>query len=211
MELTKTLVKVIKRNGSEEAFASCKIIAAIAKAGEATGEFDFSIAEKLTLRVLNLLHQLDKDHPPTVENIQDIVEEVLLTSPFRKTAKAYILYREQHAQMREIADKFNVDLVTKYINKEDWKINENSNMAFSLQGLNHYISSEVSQIYWLNKVYPHEIREAHLQGDFHIHDLGLVSVYCVWVFCGFFPMAGALFCQRLLFASCDRWYISILF
>ena len=107
MEATKILIKVIKRNGSEEAFNHYKIIAAIAKAGEATGEFDYSIAQKLTLRVLNLLHQLDKDHPPTVEEIQDIVEEVLLTSPFRKTAKAYILYREQHAQIREITNKFN--------------------------------------------------------------------------------------------------------
>ncbi len=179
MEATKTLIKVIKRNGSEEFFNPHKITSAIRKAGEATGEFDEIIARKLTLRVLNLLHQLDMEHPPTVEKIQDIVEEVLLTSPFRKTAKAYILYREQHSQIREIANKFNTDLVTRYLNKEDWKVNENSNMAFSLQGLNHYISSEVSQAYWLNKVYPQEIREAHLKGDFHIHDLGLVSVYCV--------------------------------
>jgi len=179
MQSTKTLTKVIKRNGSEESFNLYKITAAIRKAGEATGEFDQFIARKLTLRVLNLLHQLEKEIPPTVEEIQDIVEEVLLTSPFRKTAKAYILYREQHSQIREIANKFNTDLVTRYLNKEDWKVNENSNMAFSLQGLNHYISSEVSQIYWLNTVYPQAIREAHLNGDFHIHDLGLVSVYCV--------------------------------
>lgn len=179
MQATKTLTKVVKRNGSEELFNPSKIAAAIRKAGEATGEFDSSVSDKLTMRVLNLLHQLDKESQPTVEEIQDIVEEVLLTSPYRKTAKAYILYREQHSQIRAIADKFNTDLVSRYLNKEDWKVSENSNMAFSLQGLNHYISSEVSQTYWLHKVYPQEIREAHLKGDFHIHDLGLVSVYCV--------------------------------
>jgi len=178
MSSIKTLMRVVKRNSSEESFNAYKITAAIRKAGEATGEFDEAVAKKLTLRVLNLLHQLDSDSL-AVESIQDIVEEVLLTSPFRKTAKAYIIYREQHAQIRQIADQFNTDLVARYIGKEDWKVNENSNMAFSLQGLNHYISSEVSQVYWLNKVYPQAIREAHLAGDFHIHDLGLLSVYCV--------------------------------
>ncbi|MCK4463140.1 MAG: ribonucleoside triphosphate reductase, partial [Candidatus Omnitrophica bacterium] len=61
----------------------------------------------------------------------------------------------------------------------DWQVNENSNMAFSLQGLNNYVSSEVSKIYWLNKIYPPEIRQAHLSGDFHVHDLSILSVYCV--------------------------------
>lgn len=170
---------VIKRNGKEENFNSLKITEAIRKAGESTGEFDRVMAQKLTIRVLNILKQFEQNPQVSVEGIQDIVEEVLLTSPFRKTAKAYILYREQHKQIREIANKFNVDLVAQYINKADWKINENSNMAFSLQGLNQYISSEISQNYWLQKVYPCEIREAHLQGDLHLHDLGLISVYCV--------------------------------
>ncbi len=179
MQPTKTLTKIIKRDGSEEFFNPNKITLAIQKAGEATGEFDREFARKLTVRVVNLIHQLILDHPPSVEDIQDIVEETLLTSPFRKTAKAYILYRAQHAQIREIANKFNTDLVIRYLDKEDWRVNENSNMAFSLQGLNHYISSEVSKVYWLNKVYPYEIREAHRNGDMHLHDLGLLSVYCV--------------------------------
>lgn len=178
-EAAQTLATVIKRNGKEEVFDSGKIAAAIQKAGEAAGEFGHDAAQKLTVRVVNLIHQLLKKHPPSVEEIQDIVEDVLLTSPWRKSAKAYILYREQHAQIREIANKFNTDLVTRYLNKEDWRVNENSNMAFSLQGLNHYISAEVSKVYWLNKVYPREIKEAHSRGYLHIHDLGLVSVYCV--------------------------------
>lgn len=179
MNVTKTVEKIIKRNGRTEEFDATKITLAIQKAGEATGEFDQPQAKKLTMRAVNIVYHLIEDRSPSVEEIQDIVEEVLLTSPYRKTAKAYILYRAQHAQIREIAAKFNTDLVTSYLDKTDWKVNENSNMAFSLQGLNQYISSEVSKTYWLNKVYPAEIKEAHSKGELHIHDLGLVSVYCV--------------------------------
>jgi len=107
------------------------------------------------------------------------VEEVLLSSVYRRTAKAYILYREQHARTREITTKADIDLVDHYLEQLDWKVNENSNMAFSLQGLNNYISSDISKIYWLNRIYPPEIRHAHLDGDFHIHDLNILSVYCV--------------------------------
>ena len=114
-----------------------------------------------------------------MEQIQDVVEEVLLSSQYKRTAKAYIIYREQHARIREIVSRSDVDLMDRYLQKEDWQVNENSNMAYSLQGLNNYISSEVSKIYWLNKIYPPEIRLAHTDGDFHIHDLGILSVYCV--------------------------------
>ena len=170
--------KIRKRDGRIVEFDAEKITNAIAKAGKATGEFDRETAKKLTLRVLNLAQQLIHGIP-TVEEIQDIVEEVLLTSPYRKTAKAYILYREQHAKIREIAAKANVDLVDQYLKRLDWQVNENSNMTYSLQGLNHYISSEISKIYWLNKIYPPEIRQAHIGGDFHIHDLCLLAPYCV--------------------------------
>jgi len=168
-----------KRDGRIVEFDSSKITSAIAKAGKATGEFDEREARKLTLRVLTLARQLRLDSTPEVEQIQDIVERVLLDSPYYKSAKAYILYREQHAQIRAIYTKANVDLVEHYIQKRDWKIKENSNMSFSLQGLNNYISSEVTAEYWLNSIYPHEIRNAHKSGDFHIHDLSLLSVYCV--------------------------------
>ena len=144
-----------------------------------TGEFDSEIAQKLTLKVLNLAQQAIPRDIPTVEEIQDVVEEILLSSPYRKTAKAYIIYREQHAGIREITSRANVDLVDQYLEKIDWQVNENSNMSFSLQGLNNYVSSEISKIYWLVKIYPPEIRQAHLNGDFHIHDLNLLSVYCV--------------------------------
>ncbi|MEW5895544.1 MAG: ribonucleoside triphosphate reductase [Candidatus Omnitrophota bacterium] len=176
---TTTITKIIKRDGSIEDFEPQKIISAIQKAGEATGEFGEVVARNLTMRVVNIAHQMMANRAPAVEEIQDIVEEVLLTSPYKKTAKAYIIYRDQHAKIREITSASQVGMVDQYLERLDWKVNENSNMSYSLQGLNNYISTEVTKIYWLNKIYPPEIRDGHQNGDFHIHDLGLLSVYCV--------------------------------
>ncbi|KAF0180199.1 MAG: ribonucleoside-triphosphate reductase [Nitrospirae bacterium] len=172
------LTIIEKRDGSHVRFDPDKITNAIAKAGAATGEFDAPMAARLMLRVLSMAEQVC-GRTPSVEGIQDIVEEVLISSPYRKTAKAYILYREQHARIRQITEKANVELVDQYLKQLDWRVNENSNMAFSLQGLNNYISSEISSSYWLNHIYPPEIRAAHIDGDFHIHDLNLLSAYCV--------------------------------
>ena len=170
---------IVKRDGEKVSFNARKITDAIAKAGKVTGEFQEDAAKILTIKVLSLAGQLELGEMPTVEQIQDIVEEVLLASPYKKTAKAYILYREQRKGVRQITSKFNVDLVDQYLSKSDWQVKENSNMGFSLQGLNNYISSEVSKIYWLNKIYPEDIKNAYLEGDFHIHDLGIISAYCV--------------------------------
>lgn len=168
-----------KRDGRTEHFDSKKITSAIRRAGEATGEFGAEEAARLTLKAVALVYSLRDDLALTVENVQDIVEEVLLASPHRRTAKAYIIYREQHARIREMVRKADVDLIDSYLAKSDWRVRENSNMAYSLQGLNNYISSEISKVYWLNKIYPAEIREAHGNGALHLHDLGLLSVYCV--------------------------------
>ncbi len=172
-------IKIKKRDGRSVKFNAEKITNAIAKAGNATGEFDLKEAHKLTIKVLNLTEKLFDGKILTVEEIQDVVEEVLLQSPYRKTAKSYIIYRDQHSRLRDITNKMEVDLVDQYLKKLDWKINENSNMDYSLQGLNNYISSEVSKVYWLNEIYSPEIHKAHTDGDFHIHDLSLLSVYCV--------------------------------
>ncbi len=179
MPNTDILITIIKRDGSTQPFEAKKITQAILKAGEATGEFDVDTARKLTIRVINIIQQLYSEITPSVENVQDIVEDVLLTSNFHKTAKAYILYRDQRAKVREISSKFNVELVDQYLQKLDWQVNENSNMGYSLQGLNNYISSEISKIYWLNKIYPETVKQMHSNGDFHIHDLGLIGAYCV--------------------------------
>ena len=171
--------KIRKRNGVLAPFDAKKIATAIGKAGQATGEFGLETAGKLTLRVLALTQNLLDGDIPEVETIQDVVEEVLLNSPYRKTAKAYILYRDQHARIRQMVSNASVDLVDEYLDCLDWQVSENSNMAYSLQGLNNYIASETSKTYWLNKIYPGEVREAHQQGDMHIHDLNQLSVYCV--------------------------------
>ncbi len=171
--------KIKKRDGRVAQFDSSKIVDAIAKAGKATGEFDEREAKKLTLKVITLARDLRLGECPEVEEIQDIVERILLDSPFYKTAKAYIIYREQRNQIRKITIKENVGLMDAYIERMDWKVKENSNMSYSLQGLNNFISSDITAEYWLNRIYPPEVRNAHNNGDIHIHDLSLLSVYCV--------------------------------
>lgn len=170
--------KVQKRNGEICEFDMTKIKQALARAGAATGEFSVDEAERLALRTTVSLCTMGIALPQ-VEQIQDVVEEVLLQSPHRKTARAYILYREQHKTIRALANRDSVSLVDGYLGKLDWQVKENSNMAYSLQGLNNYISSEISKVYWLNRIYPPEIRDAHERGDLHIHDLNLLAVYCV--------------------------------
>jgi len=169
-----------KRDGRIVRFKPEKITEAILKAGKASGEIEKEfIAKRLMLKVLSIAEETIQERVPTVEEIQEIIEEVLLSSRYKETAKSFILYRYQHRQMREIAEKMQVDIMDEYIDGHDWKVRENANMTFSLQGLHNYISSEVSKTYWLNKVYPEKIKNAHLSGDFHIHDLGMLSVYCV--------------------------------
>lgn len=169
--------KVTKRDGRLVDFNQEKITNAILKAAKATGEFkDKKIAKELTAKVLK---KIEKKTNISVEEIQDSVEDTLILSKYKKTAKAYIIYRDQHQKMREIENKSQINLIDKYLEKLDWQVKENSNMAYSLQGLNNYIASEVSKTYWLNKIYPKNIKEAHLSGDLHMHDLNLISVYCV--------------------------------
>jgi ribonucleoside-triphosphate reductase len=159
-------------------FEPSKIAAALAKAGQASGDFDEAVAEELARQVVRQAAELPSDELE-VERIQDLVENVLLGSVHRRAAKAYILYRELRAQVRALTGKANADLMDGYLNRLDWKIRENSNMGFSLQGLNNYISSEITSEYWLNRIYSSPVREAHRSGDFHIHDLNQLSVYCV--------------------------------
>ncbi len=179
MDEDKIFRRIKKRDGRVLKFDTQKITEAIRKAGEATEEFDERIAKKLTIKVLGLAQNTLDKKIPTVEEVQDIVEEVLLASSYKKTAKAYIIYREQHTQLRNISETANVELVEDYLKNIDWQVNENSNMSYSLQGLNNYIAEQITKVYWLNKIYPEEIRAGYLSGDFHIHDLGFLGAYCV--------------------------------
>ena len=168
-----------KRDGRTAKFDRKKIEKAIEKAGLETGEFDAAQAVELTDKVLGVLETRNQKRLPSVEDIQDIVEDTLIDSKFKKTAKAYIIYRDQHKKLREITSNAHVDLIDKYLENLDWKVNENSNMGYSLQGLNNYVSAEITKTYWLDKIYTSKIGQAHKEGDLHIHDLNLLSVYCV--------------------------------
>ena len=175
------ITKVVKRSGRVVAFEKEKVAKAVAKALAATGEGGTNDAGRVADKVVQLLNKNYKEgYVPQIEEVQDMVERVLMVLDFEETAKSYILYREQHRKMREAEESLNeaVSLVDKYIQEIDWKVKENANMAYSLQGLNNYISSIVSSKYWMNRVYSPEIKEAHEGGDFHIHDLQLIAAYC---------------------------------
>ena len=180
-----TIKKIRKRDGRVVPFNQKKITNAIWKAAEAVGGKDRERAKYISDKVVEISEKRFNDHTiPKVKEIQDIVEAVLMKHGHYTTAKAYILYRDLHDKLRDIKSLVDSDeLMGNYINGSDWRVRENSNMAYSLQGLNNHVASEVSSRYWLNKLYPKEVRDAHVRGDFHLHDLQLLGPYCVgWDF-----------------------------
>ncbi|GFN22126.1 ribonucleoside triphosphate reductase [Thermanaeromonas sp. C210] len=172
--------KIIKRDGRVVDFDQERIINAIFKAAQAVGGQDRRLACELANQVTALVAQKFEDRLPTVEDVQDLVEKVLIENGHARTAKAYILYRQQHAEWRNFRNLLvNVEkMVQDYLEGQDWRINENSNMNYSLQGLNNHIIGAVTSKYWLEKIYPPEIRRAHEEGAIHIHDLSLLAPYC---------------------------------
>lgn len=172
---------VVKRDGRLERFGEEKIISAIRKAFIANGVEDLSPIDKIVRQLTEILEIIYKDGKyPTVENIQDLVEKLLMDNGFSAIAKSYILYRDFHSKLRDPKEllKGAIKLIDDYIQKDDWRINENSNMSYSLQGLNNHIAAVITSKYWLNVIYPEHVKNAHINGEFHIHDLGQLSVYC---------------------------------
>ena len=181
MNSTEALPKfVIKRDGSVKDFDITKIANALAKAGKATGEFDDATANRIThIEVVRHLQKNDLT-TPTIEQIQDAVENALFDTGYRKTLRAYIVYREQRAKMRD-ARKSLVDVessMNEYLLQQDWRVNANANQGYSLGGLILNVSGKVVANYWLNFVYPPEVGRAHREADIHIHDLDMLSGYC---------------------------------
>jgi ribonucleoside-triphosphate reductase len=172
---------VRKRDGRLEPFDQERITNAIWKAAKAVGGKDRELAKRLSDQVVvELKRRFGEDGVPTVEEIQDVVEKILIENGHARTAKAYILYRKQHQDIRELAGLLSqADLVDQYLDMEDWRVKENSNMSYSLQGLNNYLSSTVIAKYWITRIYPPNIADAHFSGDMHIHDLGVLGPYCV--------------------------------
>lgn len=146
----------VKRDGRTDDFDAAKITAALLKAGKATGEFDDR--ESINHAGLSLAVRCACRKRRMWKAFRMLWSRCCLILPLGQTAKAYILYREQRAQLRRVKTKANLDLMEGYLNKMDWRC-ENSNMGFSLQGLNNYVSSDITSEYWLNRIYqPYAMR-----------------------------------------------------
>ena len=173
--------KIQKRDGQIIDFDQSRITKAIFKAVTTTNQGDEKKAKKLSDKVVQIIdRRFKKGEIPNVEQVQDIIEEILILEGLVETAKAFILYREQRRRVREavlVSDE-TVERMDQYLGKLDWEVQENANMAFSLQGLNHYSVSQITKKYWLNKIYPKEVRKANESGDFHIHNLDTLGAYC---------------------------------
>jgi ribonucleoside-triphosphate reductase (formate) len=170
-----------KRDGKLVPYDNYKIANAIFKAAEAVGGKDFGQALTLAKQAeLTIGAKFHSNSIPAVEEIQDVVEKVLIESGHARVAKAYILYREQRRRARTTKDIL-LDIVNTmdgYLKQSDWRVNENSNVSYSLGGLILYNSGAITANYWLDNIYPHEIAEAHRNGELHIHDLSMFSGYC---------------------------------
>lgn len=173
---------VQKRDGRVVPFDQRRIHAAILRAHQAVGQgHQVEEVSELTHRVVEELgSRFGCKKIPDVEDIQDTVETILVLAGRVKVAKAYILYRSQRSRVRD-TNKLLLDglkLIDDYIDRADWRVSENANMNYSLQGLNFYVASSIAARYWLNKIYPAEVCSGHIEGDFHIHDLGMLATYC---------------------------------
>ncbi len=180
MKQGRQLTQVIGRDGQKKAFDPEKIRSAIERAGKATGEFGALEAAKLADQVIQILSHRHHKEIPQVEEVQDLVEHVLIVNNYFATNRSYIVYREQHKNMREGRRTF-VDVISsvnEYLGQQDWRVNANANQGYSLGGMILNVSGKVVANYWLSHVYTPEIGEAHRNGDLHIHDLDMLSGYC---------------------------------
>lgn len=172
---------VKKRDGRMVRFEREKIARAIEKARKATGEFGTEEVNRIAAGVENFIANSPKTGDTvTVETIQDIVERALMAGGYFRTAKAYILYREKRRQSREGGSVL-VDVektMREYLDRSDWRVNANANQGYSLGGLILNTAGKFTANYWLNSIYSEPVRQAHREGDMHIHDLDMFSGYC---------------------------------
>ncbi len=173
--------RIRKRDGQEVAFDASKIQSAILRAGRDSGEYGELEASLLTGQVVKVLaHRYSDERAPDIEGIQDVVEQTLISANHFETARAYIVYREQHAKLR--ADRRTlVDVagsINEYLDRSDWRVAANANQGYSLGGLILNTSGKMIANYWLSHVYPPQVGQAHRDGDIHIHDLDMLAGYC---------------------------------
>ncbi len=171
---------VLKRDGTEQVYNEEKIAKAIFKAVQACGGNDYDRCIFLAKQVTEMMNQQYKNKIPNVEDIQNIVEKVLIENRHAQVSKAYILYREKRsvARQKNALIGATIDMFDSYLQNDTWEVKNNANMQRSVAGLNNFVREEFTKSYWLNEVYSSEIREAHINGDFHIHDLGFFGAYC---------------------------------
>ena len=174
------LQQIIKRDRSTVPFKKEKIVLAIFKAAKSVDGNNFETAEELANRVVEIAEEHYPDGIADVEGIQDTVEKVLIEEGHARTAKAFILYREKRRSARESNALIGatIDMFSRYLDDSDWKINENANAQKSINGLNNYVREAFTKNYWLHEIYPDTVRNAHVSGDIHIHDLGFFGPYC---------------------------------
>ncbi|KRC68264.1 anaerobic ribonucleoside-triphosphate reductase [Achromobacter sp. Root83] len=168
---------ILKRDGRVVAFDRDKIAQAMAAAGQSTGELDLAGAQALTGAVIAALTD---NLCPGVETIQNRVEDALVQAGHWRTARAYIVHREQHARLRSLRHTL-VDVesaMEEYLEQRDWRVNANANQGYSLGGLILNVAGKVTANYWLSNVFTPEAGRAHREGDIHIHDLDMLSGYC---------------------------------
>lgn len=177
MELPK---RIQKRDGSVVDFRSQKIIDSVTRAGKATGEFEAPRAEEIVREHVLPSLEVDDKGVCHIEAVQDAVEHALFKVGYFTTLRAYIVYRESRAKVRDAKKSWvNVESsINEYLDQLDWRVNANANQGYSLGGLILNVSGKVVANYWLNHVYPPEVGRAHRDGDVHIHDLDMLSGYC---------------------------------
>ena len=175
------MIRVAKRDNSIVDFNLDKIKGAISQAFDATNKvYDDQIIELIALRSTANFNSKIKDGVIHVEDIQDGVEIALIQSGYVDVAKAYITYRKQHENIRQMAAT-ELDFkktVDNYLNINDWRVKENSTVTYSVGGLILSNSGAITANYWLSQVYDQEIADAHRNADFHIHDLSMLTGYC---------------------------------
>jgi ribonucleoside-triphosphate reductase len=172
--------KVKKRDGRLVDFDRERIVTGVFKAAESVGGNDRKRSEEVTDEIVKRLVEEHKEERfVSADNIAKVVKETLKDMGHGKTAVAFELFVDLKNKVKNIKSLIDAEsLVKGYIKEEDWRVKENSNMAYSWQGLNNHISSSVQANYWLYTIYPKHISNAHINADLHIHDLGMIATYC---------------------------------
>jgi len=172
------MIKFIKdSSGNRRKFDPEMIVKAIKRASDSPINYEAVVSKVIDFIMISYKAY---SRYPTTGMVDDLVEKVLIEMDYSNVAKAYILQRENEDRAKDAKKMFkdSITMINEYIGEDIWEVNENSNMAYSVQGLNHHVVGKVVSNYWLNTVYSREIRQAHLSGDLHIHDLSELCGYC---------------------------------